>query len=476
MESEQLIVAVKVGNQSKGTQWSEGAAELMEPIEGTMTRTLNLTTISTKQQRIASLAKQMPNESLRNLSHYVDLEWMKEAYHRTRKDGAVGIDGQTAQDYEEGLEENLKLLLNRAKERNAYRAPPVRRVYIPKGDGTMRPLGIPTFEDKVLQRAISMLLEPLYEEEFLDCSYGFRPKRSAHQALARIQSELTTMGGGWIVDLDISKFFDCLRHDQLQQMLAKRTGDGVVKRLIGKWLKAGVMEGEVHTRSELGSPQGGVISPLLANIYLHEVLDTWFQQEVLTRLKGKAFLIRYADDCVIGFALEEDARRVMDVLPKRLAKYGLTLHPEKTKLIDFSHPPRKGDKDDKINSFDMLGFTHHWAKSKRGYLVVKQKTAKSRFTRALHRVKEWCRLNRHALIREQSEALAKKLNGHYAYYGVIGNSQSLGRFHYEVCQQWKKWLSRRSQKAFLDWETFNQVLKCFPLPAPRMPTRRVAKP
>jgi RNA-directed DNA polymerase len=448
----------------------------MELLEGTMMRAPNLTNISTKQQRIATLAEQMPNEALHSLSHHLDMEWMREAYRRTRKDGAVGVDAQTAQDYEKGLEENLKLLLDRAKAGTSYRAPPVRRVYIPKGDGTLRPLGIPTFEDKVLQRAITMLLEPLYEHDFLDCSYGFRPKRSAHQALARIQTELTMMGGGWVLDLDISKFFDCLSHDQLQQMLAKRIGDGIVKRLIGKWLKAGVMEDGVHTHSETGSPQGGVISPCLANVYLHEVLDTWFAHDVVPRLRGRAFLIRYADDCAIAFALESDARRVMAVLPRRLGKYGLALHPEKTRLIDFRHPPRKTDKDDKANSFDMLGLTHHWAKSKRGYWVVKQKTAKGRFTRAIQRIRDWCRENRHRPVREQSEALAKKLRGHYAYYGVIGNSQSLGRFYYEVCQQWRKWLSRRSQKALLNWQTFNKLLKRFPLPVPRMATRLVVNP
>jgi RNA-directed DNA polymerase len=427
VESEQLIVAKTMGNRNRRDPDERRGCQNREPLEGKMTKTPSFTSISTKQQRIANLAREMPDAALHSLSHHMDMEWMNEAYRRTRKDGAAGIDGQTAQDYEQELEENLKLLVSRAKT-GLYRAPPVRRVRIPKGDGTMRPLGIPTFEDKVLQRAVVMLLEPLYEQDFLDCSYGFRPKRSAHQALAQIQNRLVMMGGGWVVDVDISKFFDCLQHELLRQMLAKRTNDGVVKRLIGKWLKAGVMEDGVHKHAEIGSPQGGVISPLLANVYLHEVLDTWFEREVMPRLNGQAFLIRYADDCVMGFVSETDARRVMDVLSKRLAKYGLTLHPEKTKLIDFRPPPRKIGKDDKVNSFDMLGFTHHWAKSKRGYWVVKQKTAKGRFTRALQRIKEWCRTMRHASVREQSATLSKKLKGHYAYYGVAGNSQSLGRF------------------------------------------------
>ena len=243
-----------------------------------------------------------PERALISLSHHMDLEWMFEAYRRTRKDGAAGIDGQTAKDYEANLEANLQSLLDRAKSGDHYKAPPVRRVHIPKGDGSTRPLGIPTFEDKVLQRAVVMVLEPLYEQDFLDCSYGFRPGRSAHQALREIQSRLTMMGGGWVLDVDIRKFFDSLDHAHLREIVAKRMRDGVIKRLIGKWLNAGVMEEGVLTHPEAGTPQGGVISPLLANIYLHEVLDVWFEREVKPRLKGPGFLVRYADD--FGFLAE----------------------------------------------------------------------------------------------------------------------------------------------------------------------------
>ena len=232
-----------------------------ELLEGKMSEALNSASISTKQQRIAELAGQMPEKALTTLSHYMDLGWMLEAYRRTRKDGAVGIDGQTAADYAEHLEENLLGLLDRAKSGERYRAPPVRRVYVPKSDGSERPLGIPTFEDKVVQRAVVMVLEPLYERDFLECSYGFRPGRSAHQALAAIQSRLMMMGGGWVLDVDIRKFFDSLSHDHLRSILAKRMRDGVIERLIGKWLKAGVMENGVLTHPEDGTPQGGVIAP-----------------------------------------------------------------------------------------------------------------------------------------------------------------------------------------------------------------------
>lgn len=434
-----------------------------------MAGTRSLNTISTKQQRIAQMAGVNPERALTSLSHHMDLEWMIEAYRRTRKDGAVGIDGQTAKDYEVNLEANLQSLLDRAKSGDHYKAPPVRRVHIPKEDGSTRPLGIPTFEDKVLQRAVVMVLEPLYEQDFLDCSYGFRPGRSAHQALAEIQSRLTTMGGGWVLDVDIRKFFDSLDHGHLREILAKRMRDGVIKRLIGKWLNAGVMESGVLTRPEAGTPQGGVVSPLLANIYLHEVLDVWFEREVKPRLKGPAFLVRYADDFVVGFAHEEDARRVLDVLPKRFGKYGLALHPDKTRLLDFRSPRNRKDSDDDEGpgNFDFLAFTHHWAKSRKGFWVVKQRTSKSRFTRSVERVKAWCRKNRHLSIAEQHKTLCQKLKGHFGYFGITGNFRAIESYRAEVRNLWKKWLGRRSHRARMTWERFKRILERYPLPKAR---------
>lgn len=403
------------------------------------------------------------------LAHHLDLEWLKEAYRRTRKDGAPGIDGQTGREYAENLEDNLRLLLSRAKSGDHYKAPPVRRVHIPKGDGTLRPLGIPTFEDKVLQRAIVMLLEPIYEQDFLDCSYGFRPGRSQHQALEKVWTELTRMQGGWVLEVDIRRYFDAIDHGHLREILSHRMRDGVVKRLIGKWLKAGVMEDGCITHPETGSPQGGVISPLISNVYLHEVLDVWFEQEVKPRLRGRAFMIRFADDALMGFEREDDARRVMAVLSKRFGKYGLTLHPEKTRLIDFRKPKQKSDdSDDDLGpgSFDLLGFTHFWAKSRKGYPIIKRKTARSRFSRALKRVAEWVRGNRHKPISEQHKMLCLKLRGHCAYYGITGNAQALERFRWAVGAVWKKWLSRRSQKARMTWEKMTRMMERFPLPPP----------
>lgn len=295
-------------------------------------------TVSTKQQRIAKLAGEHPDRAFTLLAHHIDLNWLLEAYRRTRKEGAVGVDGQTAEAYGADLTGNLQGLLERAKS-GLYQAPPVRWVHIPKGDGRRtRPIGIPTFEDKVLQRAVAMVLEPLYEQDFLGCSYGYRPNRSAHQALATLHRQLSARDGGWVIELDIQAFFDTLDHALLREMLRQRVNDGVITRLIGKWLKAGVLEEGQINRLKGGTPQGGVISPLLANLYLHTVLDQWFEQEVKPRLTGRGFLVRFADDAVLGFSDERDAQRVFAVLPKRFARFGLALHPIKTQLVRFQAP------------------------------------------------------------------------------------------------------------------------------------------
>ena len=410
------------------------------------------------------------------LAHNIDMEWLREAYRRTRKDGATGVDGQTANEYAQRLDDSLSSLLERAKS-GTYRAPPVRRVHIPKGDGSQtRPIGIPTFEDKVLQRAVAMVLEAVYEQDFLDCSYGFRPKRSAHGALRTLWERTMAMGGGWILEVDVQKFFDTLDHAHLRDLLRRRVRDGVLLRLIGKWLKAGVLECGGLSYPESGSPQGGVISPVLANVYLHEVLDVWFAQQVQPRLKGRAFLVRYADDAVAAFSCEADARRVMDVLPKRFGKFGLTLHPEKTRLVPFQHParvqwPTGPEEPPSPGAFNLLGFTHYWGRSRNGIWVVKRKTAKDRFARALTRVADWCRIHRHLSVKEQWRALVQKLRGHFGYYGIIGNSKALARFRTQVTCAWKRWLGRRSQRGFLNWREMARLLERYPLPRPRLSAR-----
>lgn len=425
--------------------------------------------ISTRQQTIAKLAQQASEMSFTSLNHHMDLAWLVEAYRRTRKDGAPGVDGQTAEAYAEHLEENLRDLLDRAKS-GRYRAPAVKRAYVPKGDGsTTRPIGIPTFEDKVLQRAVVMVLEPIYEQDFEDCSYGFRPGRSAHQALEVWRNQLMSLGGGWVIELDVQRFFDTLDKAQLRTFLSRRVRDGVLLRLIGKWLNAGVLEDGTVRYPEAGTPQGGVLSPLLANIFLHEVLDVWFEQDIKPRLEGRAVLIRYADDAVLGFSREEDARRVLAVLPKRFGKYGLSLHPEKTRLIDFRRPRGggpSGPNPSQRRTYDLLGFTHYWAKSRRGYWVIKQKTATDRLSRAIIRIGRWCREHRHAPVHEQHRELAQKLRGHYGYYGITGNSYSLSSFLSEVKRRWCYWLNRRSDRGRWTWERFGRYLRVNPLPPP----------
>lgn len=429
-----------------------------------MQRTQTLDNVSTKLQRIAELARKAPTMAIRTLAHHIDVEFLRVAYQQTRKDGAVGVDEQTAADYAANLEVNLQSLLDRFKS-GTYRAPPVRRVEIPKADGTTRPLGIPTFEDKVLQRAVAMVLNAVYEQDFLDCSYGFRPGRSAHQALQALWDATMKVGGGWVLEIDIRHFFDSVGHGHLRAILDQRVRDGVIRRTIDKWLNAGVQHDGAIRYPDGGTPQGGVVSPLLANVYLHEVLDVWFEQEVRPRLDGSASLIRYADDATMVFAREADARRVLAVLVKRFAKYGLTLHPEKTKLIDFRRPTGNGDGP---GSLDVLGFTHFWGQSRKGNWVVQRKTSRSRFGRALQRVAEWCRKARHLPVREQHKTLVAKVRGHYNYFGITGNSRALGRFLHEVKRAWRKWLHRRSNRARMTWERFRLLVSRYPLPWPRI--------
>lgn len=441
-----------------------------------MAETSGSITVSTKLERIAKLAREMPQVALTTLAHHIDIDWLREAYRRTRKDGATGVDRQTAEEYARNLEDNLRSLLDRAKS-GSYVASPVRRVHIPKaGKGSQtRPIGIPTFEDKLLQRAVTMVLEAVYEQRFLDCSYGFRPGRSAHQALRVVQGQTVKMAGRWVLEIDVRDFFGTLDHSHLRSIVRQRVRDGVLLRLIDKWLQAGVMEDGMIAYPRAGTPQGGCVSPTLANIYLHEVLDEWFTRQVVPRLAGRAHLIRYADDAVIIFERERDAQRVLEVLPKRLAKYGLTLHPEKTRLIDFRRPdrraevsPGKGDAQTWPGTFDLLGFTHYWAKSYKGYWVVKRKTAADRFRRALKRVVEWCRRNRHEPVREQWAALRRQLLGHFGYFGITGNSRALHNLRDRVIAVWRKWLSRRSQRARISWEGMLRLLARYPLPPARI--------
>lgn len=437
-----------------------------------MSGSLNLGSISTRLRRIARLAREDRERSFLSLAHLIDEHWLREAYSRTRKDGAAGIDGRTAKQYEENLGGNLRSLLDRFKS-GLYRAPPVKRAHVPKGNGSeTRAIGIPTFEDKVLQRAVAMVLEAIYEEDFLDCSFGFRPGRSAHDALRVLRKELSELGGGWVLEVDIRSFFDELDRDHLRSFLDRRVRDGVIRRAIGKWLQAGVMEeGRVH-HPEAGTPQGGVISPLLANVYLHEVVDRWWEEEVQPRLRGRAALVRYADDLVIVFADEHDARRVAEVLPKRLARFGLRLHPEKTRRVRFRRPRwgSDGSGPEGPGTFVFLGFTHFWGKGgrQRGSWVVKRTTAASRFARSMNRMRERCRQCRHDPVVTQQRRLSRALQGHYGYYGITGNFHALDNFYRQVTREWRKWLDRRSGKRSMPWERVVRLLDAYPLPRPKI--------
>jgi group II intron reverse transcriptase/maturase len=423
--------------------------------------------VSTKLQAIAEQAIEYPEMVFTTLVHHIDVAWLGEAYRLTNKRSAAGIDGITATEYGANLAENLQTLHERLRS-GQYKAPPVERVWLEKEDGRMRPIGKPTFEDKIVQRAVVMLLEAVYEQDFYDFSYGFRPGRSPHQALHELREQCRKQNINWVVDADVSGFFDELRHDLLQEFIKQRVNDGGILRLIGKWLNAGVLEEGNLTYAEKGSPQGGVVSPILANVFLHYVLDEWYEQEVKPRLKGRSFLIRFADDFAIGCELESDAHRIMAVLPKRFDRYGLTIHPQKTKLVKFGKPPKNQSSGPKNGTFDFLGFTHYWAKSRRGYWVIKRRTAHKRLRRSIKALWQWCKENRHLPFKEQYRKLCQKLRGHYQYYGIRSNYHQLEAVYQQVMKGWWYWLNHRNRRWDLEWEKFKRILTIFPLPRPRI--------
>lgn len=423
--------------------------------------------IRTKQLRIAQLAKQSPDMVFTSLAHHIDEYWMYEAYRRTKKGGATGVDDVSSKMFEENLRDNLRELVEQLKAKT-YKAPPVRRIYLEKGGGKKRPIGIPTFADKVLQRAVKMVLEPLYEQDFYEFSYGFRPGRSAHQAIRAVSDELWERKGAWVVEVDIKGFFDNIDHKHLRSVLDQRVRDGVIRRAIDKWLRAGVMEdGTVH-RNKGGTPQGGVISPILANIFLHELMDKWFTREVATRMEG-ATMTRYADDIIMAFRSKGQAEKALAVTHKRFEKFGLELHPEKTRLIDFRCPTgRPQGKGKDPGTFDFLGFTFYWRVGLKGFWCLKKKTRKEKLKKGLKEISDWCRRNRHMKVGWQHQKLCEKLRGHYAYFGVTGNTEMLRKFFFGATRTWMKWLRRRAQKRHLSKTEFFHRLRKNPLPGPKI--------
>ncbi len=429
--------------------------------------TLRSPTVTTKLQRLAEQAKRDPDRVFTNLAHLIDEDFLRAAYRQTRKSSAAGIDGVTAKQYAEHLDENLHDLHDRLRS-GRYQAAPVMRVWIEKEGGGRRPIGKPAFEDKIVQRAVAMLLEAIYEQDFSDSSYGFRPGRSPHDALRDLRRKCLTEGIGWIVDADVSGYFDSINRTHLREVLRRRVNDGSILRLIGKWLRAGVMEEGVLHHPETGVVQGGVISPVLANVMLHHVLDEWFEREVQPRLKGRSSLTRFADDWIIGCEREEDAQRLMAVLPKRFARFDLSLHPEKTVMIKFRRPMARMASGDGNGTFDFLGLTHYWARSRRGYWVIKRKTARKRLRRTKKALWRWCRVNRHLPLKDQHRMLCQKLRGHFQYYGIRGNSRMLADVRYHAEEAWRYWLSRRSHKSAISWEKFHKLKQVFVLPAPKL--------
>ena len=431
-----------------------------------MTDALTSLDMSTGLRKVAERAKREPAARFNSLAHLIDEELLAGVYRRLRRDAAVGVDGITKEKYGQDLERNLKDLHERLRTRR-YRHQPIRRVHIPKEKGRTRPIGVATTEDKVVQSALRTVLEAIYEQDFLDCSYGFRPGRSAHDAVRALTRAVNEGEANWILEFDVASFFDTVNRKQLMEMLRKRVADGSIIRLVGKCLHVGVLDGEEFTKPSEGTVQGSAISPLLGNAYLHYVLDLWFAEEVRPRLRGKATFVRYADDGVFGFERADDAQRVMAVLGKRLERFGLKLHPHKTRLLEFRRPPRWRRGGGSPTTFDLLGFTWYWRRTRGGWRVS-CKTRRERLARAIRAVYEWCRDHRHQQVRQQHAALVRKVQGHINYFGVNGNMRSLRRFWRRVQQMWFRWLRRRSQRARLTWARYLDLLRDLLLPKARI--------
>jgi len=416
----------------------------------------------TKFRCITQKAKENPNEVFTSLAHHLTQEYLISSFRRLRKSSASGIDKVSAYEYELDILKRTGDLHHRLRNKQ-YKAPDIRRVWIEKGNGKQRPLGISTTEDKIIQRAVTDMLNLIYEQDFYDFSYGFRPKRNAHQALSHVKTKCMRRKIKWVLDADIQGCFDNFDHRILRELLSKRIKDPSIMRLINLWLKAGIVDGKSFHRNSKGSPQGNIISPLLCNIYLHYVLDEWIDKMVRPLLKGEMFIVRYADDFIIGFERKDDAQSVYKTLPKRMRKYGLDIHPEKSQLIKFV-PEGKG----KPPTFDFLGFTHYWTRNKRGKFQVRQRTCKKKMHKAQSMLREYCKRARHERLHDQYKQLCMKLRGLYQYFGIVGNYSCIRKFYQTVHAAWFKWLNRRSQKYSYTWRQYEELLKKFPLPKPKI--------
>lgn len=421
-------------------------------------------------ERVNMAARKSGQTRFTALLHHVNVAALERAYKRQRRKASPGVDGVTVEEYGRELQENLQKLHERVHS-GQYWPKPVVRTYIPKADGGQRGLGIPALEDKIVQGAVAEVLSAIYEADFSGFSYGFRPGRSPHRALEALNEGLMTQRVNWVLDVDIQSFFDSIDHEWILRMVTHRVADPRVLRLIRRWLKAGVLESGEWKAVDTGTPQGAGISPLLANVVLHYVFDLWVQEWRRKRAKGRVIVCRYADDIVIGTESEADARQLLVDLRERLATYGLRLNEDKTQVIEFGRIAarrRAQAGEGRLRTFDFLGFTHYWGRTKKGKFVVKRKTQASRMTRKLKELRVEMRKRWHVPIGEQYKWLCQVLRGHYQYYGVIFNSRSLGRFHYLVTRMWHKAMKRRNRKNRLTWQKFNQLLKVYPLPKPRI--------
>ncbi len=417
--------------------------------------------------KVRERAKEHPDARFNSLAHLLDRGALERAYSRIRRDAAVGVDGVTKEQYGRQLQSNLEGLHERLRTKR-YRHQPILRVLIPKAPGKTRPIGISSLEDKIVQGALREVLEAIYEQDFLECSYGFRPERSAHDALRALNETVGRERVTVMLEADIQAYFDSIDRKKLMELLQIRVADPSLLRLVSKCLHVGVLDGEEFTKPDEGTAQGSIISPMLGNVYLHYVLDLWFEHEIRPRLRGQARLIRYADDFVIGFEQRGDAERVLKVLHLRMAKHGLTLHPDKTRLIPFARPAA-GKNGTRPGTFDFLGFTMYWCPTRRGGWRLGMKTRKARLQKAFTAIGDYCRRQRHRPLKEQHAALDRRLRGHYRYFGVNGNIRSLRKLLHVVKREWLKWLRRRSQRARrLSWERFHAYLTAYPLPKVRV--------
>ncbi|MBI5597423.1 MAG: group II intron reverse transcriptase/maturase [Elusimicrobia bacterium] len=423
--------------------------------------------MSQSLRRLARKAREDPRAQFTSIAHLMTEEVYYAAWRRLEKGASAGVDGVTAKAYAANLDENLRALHARVKAQR-YRPQPVRRVYIPKEGGQMRPLGVPALEDKLVQGVVRLVLDPIYEQAFLPCSLGFRPGRSPHQALATLQQAITRQKVSHVLDIDIKGFFDNMDHGHLLRFVQHRVKDRSILRLLRLWLRAGVLEAGAIHRSPTGTPQGGAISPLLANIYLHYVLDLWAERRLRKSLRGEMVLVRYADDAIVGFQHADDAETFRRALAGRLAQFGLELNAAKTRLLEFGRfaAERAARRGKKPETFDFLGFTHICGRTRRGWFQVRRKTSKKRLRRFVTATGKWCKANRHVPLPDQWRILCGKLRGHYQYYGVAGNRNCLQVVYERVVRGWRQWLNRRSQRARMPWLRFTALLRRYPLPRP----------